>query len=426
MPQLRGPLQPPPPERPYGPTGPSAAQVFTGWRGSGANWLTDLSRAHLRHVLRQLGETSGPGAPRLYENAALCRDVLTLAREKLGPRRSASALKDSIFQCWPVPKELSGPLNALVQAGWPQTPPRWYRADYKEVPGIIWSALEAAQRPLRALLPSEEIDRCLSLLEIPTGIWRGGWVDPIVEAGVLQLLKGQGTVPIVSLLMRLADHGQELNKRAPMRPPQRRVVQGAVAWALEKGSSERAAIAALVCARVGSPFEESERWFGLESEMGTIRPWLLDGFFLNVWGPISGARPDKEGVENFWNLQARRIDKMWLLLSPESLARLQTGPEGAILASLSSVIKVQELRGLGSKEGGVLWLTLKEGRCAATVLEWGEVGSFRLRAGAHLPGTKLSAQGLRWMPWEETIEQAPGWVDKLNESLAWFGMRDVQ
>jgi hypothetical protein len=406
------------------PSSPSTRDILSGWKSRGMAWLAELGRMELRAVLARLGERPEAGLPRLYQNGELLGRVVAEAGAKLAPTRAATALLASVVQVWPVPKVLAEPLRRWAGLGWEQRRPTWDREDFQGLPGELWAALEAELCRKDAVLDPAEVEGSMAILGLPPSLWRGEWADRVVEAGAQALERGRCAPPVVGLLLRLCDRNSIQSESTPISALHQRLIRAVVAGGMEAESADRARMAEQLLERLGAPDDYPERWRGLQEEKRVLCGWLLEGFMAFLWGPLSGVtlRRPVGKRQDIWALYPKAVADITLILSPEFREKLEKGPEARLLASTKGMVKIATCAGLG-KEGCALWVVLREGRCAATVLEWGRMGRFHLRLGAHLPSSKLgTAQSLTWAGWEDTLNVGEGWEPKFREKLRLYGI----
>lgn len=413
LPALSGAPVAPPAEERF--TGPDAAEILASWTQAGLRWLSSQTRSQLRSVLSRLAEPA-PGGKRLYQQAPLFQAVVQSADERLSPSRAASALRHAVFQLWPVPNPVVEPLASWVRAGWPHQPPPWFRPDYATLPQALWVTLERELAGGR--LSPEAVTAVLWRMGVPSSFWRGSWVEPLVEAG---LAAGMSSVPQVALLVQLCDRNRVVETGAPIGVSHQKVVRAAVQWASTGSRLVRSGVAKILVGRLGSPVTATERWTGLRAEAELLRSWCMEAFLVDVWAPMTGRtlrRPAGDRRDT-WALYKREIVSVHLLVSPDVAKSLS--PD--LLLGTEGTVHLQEVRGLG-KGVAALWLTLRQGRMAATVLEWANQGQFQIRTGEHHPAASLqNAQALCWAGWEHNIAPDAYWQDKLMDRLGWAGVR---
>lgn len=405
----------------------SPRDILSEWKSRGMAWLAALGRTELRGVLSRLCDRPEGGLPRLYQNGEFLGRLLAIAEEKLAPARAAKALLGAIVQVWPVPQVLVSPLRRWARAAWKSRSPSWDCDDFQHYPADLWCSLQQELGRKGGSLSPAEVEGAMALLSLPPTLWQGDWAEQVVIAGAARV-EGNGFSPeAVALLLQLCDRNRLLSVEAPISPLHQRLIRAVVAGGKGAASEDRARAAERLVARVGSGPEYPERWRGLEEEQRALHGWLLEGFMARLWGPLSGLslrRPIGKRTD-LWALYPLAMAEVTMMVSPEMRERLERGPEAKIIDSVKGIVKIVSCGGLG-KDGCALWVVLREGRRAATVLEWGRIGRFHLRPGAHSPSPNLkTAQSLGWAGWEDSMNAAEGWEAKFREKLRLYGVHAV-
>jgi hypothetical protein len=409
------------------PSAVSPRDILFGWKSQGMAWLAALGRTELRGVLSRLCDRPESGLPRLYQNGEFLGRLLAVAEEKLAPARAAKALLGAIVQVWPVPQVLVPPLRRWARAAWKHRSPSWDCDDFQRYPADLWCSLEQELVRKGGGLSPAEVEGAMALLSLPPTLWQGDWAEQVVKAGAARLEGGSFSQASVALLLQLCDRNSLLSVEAPISPLHQRLIRAVVAGGQAADNEECARAAERLLARIGSGADYPERWRGLEEEQRVLNGWLLEGFMARLWGPLSGLslRRPVGKRQDLWALYPSAMAEVTLIVSPEMRDRLARGPEAKVLESVKGIVNIASCGGLG-KDGCALWVVLREGRRAATVLEWGRIGRFHLRTGAHSPGQNLkTAQSLGWAGWEDSMNATEGWEAKFREKLRLYGVHAV-